>query len=76
MVETSKKNLIMLDFDGVINASKYAYVVGTHNYWDGVFHTEALKMDDKSFTFRLQEAPSVREGGWSRLLNRSKKFEL
>ena len=68
MVETSKKNLIMLDFDGVINASKYAYVVGTHNYWDGVFHTEALKMDDKSFTFRLQEASSIKSRSFKFLL--------
>lgn len=50
MTDRTKKNLILLDFDGVINASKYAYVVGTRNYWDGVFHTETLSMDDKSFT--------------------------
>lgn len=49
MENKAEKNLILLDFDGVINVSKYAYVVGTHNYWDGDFHTETLSMDDKSF---------------------------
>lgn len=49
MTNKAKKNLIILDFDGVINASKYAYAVGTHKFWDGVFHTETLHMDDKPF---------------------------
>lgn len=47
---STKRNLIILDFDGVINASKYAYAVKTDNHWNGVYDVETLYIDEKPFT--------------------------
>lgn len=44
-----KRNLIILDFDGVINASKYAYAVKTDNYWGGNYEKATLFIDSAGF---------------------------
>lgn len=45
----TKRNLIILDFDGVINASKYAYAIKTDNHWGGNYEKATLFIDSSGF---------------------------
>ena len=45
----TKRNLIILDFDGVINASKYAYASKTDDRWGGNYEKATLHIDSAGF---------------------------
>lgn len=45
----TKRNLIILDFDGVINASKYAPCIKEHDYWGGNYEKETLFIGSAGF---------------------------
>lgn len=45
----TKQNLVILDFDGVINVSKYASSIKKYDHWHGNYEKETLFIDSAGF---------------------------